>query len=145
MAEQKFFSRNIDREAARDGVWIEMVDFDGTKFGSYKCRLLGDGNLEYRAARRRRLGKLPKAQRFALQGDNPDFELAHEIDVDNFIEAILVDWRDVFDNKGKQVSYSPAAARALFMQEKWLFELLEEESGRVANFRNQEREETAKN
>jgi hypothetical protein len=145
MANQKFFTRNIDREASKEGVWIEMIDVDGTKFGSYKCRLLGDGNLEYRAARRRRLARLSKAQQFALRAENADFELAHEIDVDIFIEAILVDWKDVLDDKGKAVAYSEKSAKALFMQEQWLFELLEEEAGRMANFRRQEREDTAKN
>lgn len=139
-----FRKRNLDRDLAKEGVWLDMYDSDGSHWGRYKCRLLGDANLTYRAARMRIMRRLTRAQRISLEGDKPNQDLSNRIDIECFVETILVDWEPPTED-GSKPELNLDNALALFIPELWLFEGIEAEAQKEIHFRSKAQDDTAKN
>ncbi|MHB9879089.1 hypothetical protein ACSMXM_05445 [Pacificimonas sp. ICDLI1SI03] len=123
---------------------LEVVDLDEQDFGTFEIRSSAS-NLQYRAAQVRAKKRLSRQEQLRLIGDNPDFELAHRLDVEAFIDALLVGWEVKNPETGEAIPFTQENAMAYFTAEKWLFEHIETEASRVSNFRVQEQERTAGN
>ncbi len=99
--------QRYDAATAQEGVFFEVVDEYDTSWGEFKCiysdederRIkLASDRLKVKYAKEIRTGKVSTK---VLQ-----FEM--------FLDALLVDWRGVKDDKGKEIPFTKEAARAYF-------------------------------
>lgn len=138
----KLNKRPVDQTVADEGVWVEIYDASGEHYGTYRIRY-AVGDLKYRAAVQQIRKRLSKSEMFRLTGDKPDVELAHKINVEAFCRSILIDWKDL--PVDKLPAYTPEAAMEFLNAEPWLYDLIEDEAARHANFRKEAQEASAKN
>ena len=84
----------------REGVWIEYPTLvvDG-KTPGFKCRSTNHrANKDLKKAMETSIRKHGKA----IARDEMSAEDADKVDVDNFVDTVLVDWRNVFTEDGQE-------------------------------------------
>lgn len=126
----------VDPKLASEGSW--------TKFAGAEFLIARNSN--------------PKADQLRnqlfLSGDNMSIiqaggeameKLAQEIDIEVMSQAILLDWKDVGDSKGKPIKYSPAVGKKFLGDEKYrdLHKFVENYSLNRANFRDRIEQDVA--
>jgi hypothetical protein len=131
-----------DKTQERQGRWFDIagvVNPDGTKPG-FKMARMSSGNPAYQAA----IEAAAKDMRQALDLDLLTEETASPVMRRVFVDTVLVDWRNVYDEAGNSLPYSKEAAEKLFEELPDLYLTLAEEARKLANFRTKEVEAVAK-
>lgn len=93
----------------------------------------------------RELQRAMKPYRQQIKYDTLSNEQAEEVLLGVFIKSVLKGWRNVQNEKGKDVEYTYENAKKLFTQLPDLYEELQERAQSMATFRIEEREDVAKN
>lgn len=121
--------KRYDAELADAGVWFNIVDENGNEYGEFKCRYLDEASPRTEVAYKR------IRQKYAAQiraKKLTDIEAVKVV----FVEAVLMDWKGIKDEKGKEVPYEVATALDYFSLEetRWVLLQLGKLSGDVTNF-----------
>lgn len=131
-----------DHSKEREGRWFELVGIkneDGTEPG-FKMARMSRANPEYQAA----IERLSKDIKQAVDLDTLTEDVAGPIMRGVFVETILLDWRNVYDENGQAIPYSKEAALKLFTELPDLYLVLVDEASKLSNFRARELDEVAK-
>jgi hypothetical protein len=137
----KAFATDHDKEAS--GFWFEdtgVVNKDKTTPGFLLARA-SRANPRFAKATEK-LGK--KFQR-QLANDLLPAEKALELNKAMFLDTILLDWRNVYDEDEQPIQFTRDNADKLITLLPDLYELLEQAANRASNFRDDEIEEDAGN
>ena len=119
--------QRFDKSKAEYGVEHRVYDEAGNYYGTYKTSLFDQFNKYIQVATER-------YQRESKDNEKAKGEFAN---VFAFIEICLHDWKDVLDEKDKQVAFSKEAAFEMLTDEDnaWLLNTLIAESRDVANYK----------
>lgn len=134
------FKTNTEQE--REGKWFDLqgvINPDGSTPG-FRMARMSRSNPTYQAA----MEKHGKDLRQALEMDVLTEDMAGPIMRGVFIDTILLDWRNVYDEAGVKLPYSKAEAASLMEDLPDLYMLLVSEAQKLGNFRATKLEEVAK-
>lgn len=126
----------------REGRWFDLTSIkndDGTVPG-FKMARMHKNNPEYQS----RLERLSKELRQAIELDTLTEDIAGPVMRGVFVEAVLLDWRNVFDEDNKPIPFSKENADKLLSELPDLYLILADEARKLGNFRNAQVEEVAK-
>lgn len=129
-----------DKNAEKDGVLLDYTT-DTKRPCRFRVARMSPTNQRY-AARLRALTK-PYERQIALDTLPP--EKTREIQVNVFVDAILLGWEGVTDENGVDLPFSRENARKLFADLPDLFDDLQGQASRAATFRAADLEDAAKN
>lgn len=133
------FQTNKEREVG--GVPMEYSpNKDGT-IPTFNVTRMSRSNTRYT----KRLEAATKPHRRAIQLETMDNNLAEKISMQVFVETILLGWSNIQDRSGKVISFSKAAAIALFTDLPDLYDDLQARATKASEFRDAAVEEEAKN
>lgn len=127
-----------DAQAEQEGVWVEHDS--GIEF---KIRPLG--NPEYTRLRHRLQKPQLKPKQLRKGLDPADVE---EQNKELVLRTILVDWKNVEDDEGNEIPYSPEEARKVLWNPSYgdrVVEFILAEADDLQNFKESAKEEASKN
>jgi len=131
-----FKAYGTNKQAENDGVWILFEDV------GFLCRRLTVEDPRFRKVTEAKT----KPYRQAIRTETISSELLRRINVEVFVEACLLDWKNVNGKDGNPLEFNKENAIWLFLQLPDLFSLVSEEAGRIRNFQTpDEVEEDTKN
>jgi len=119
-----------DRNLEKEGIWIDYGPF------SFKVARAGGSNEKYRRMLQHRM----KPYRRQIQNETMSEEKAQEIILETFVDAVLLDWKDVRDRDGNVMDFNRENALQLLSDLRDLFADLQTQSQKIANFRREEME-----
>lgn len=129
------------KEAEQDGIWIEYGPNEDGTIPGFKIARAGKGNKKWVKA----VERATKPHRRAMELGTLDNAVAEKLMRGVFVEAILVDWRNVNDKDGKPLALNATNANALLEALPELYDDLNEKAGKAASFREEALENEAKN
>ena len=135
----KQFETNADLE--KTGVVIEYGNNSDGKVISFRVARAGGRNTAYLSYLENKL----KPHRRMIQMDTMDQKLFENIVMDAFATTVVLGWEGVEDRKGNLLPYTPNNAMSLFNDLPDLYKDLQEQSTKVALFRNEVLEVDIKN
>ena len=91
------------------------------------------------------LGDKLKPYRRQIDNGTMDDAVAAKIMAEVYADTIVLGWSGVTDEQGNQLAFNRDNCVKLFTDLPELFRVVQEEAGRLSNFRSAEREEDAKN
>lgn len=110
---------------AKEGVWKDYQ-------GGIRIRILRAGGTNKKFHRLRNEALRPHQRQFVRGTIDP--ETVNQILLDVFSRSIVVDWQNVKDIEGNDVSCTPENVRSLFAAVPDLFDDVQEDANRMANF-----------
>lgn len=122
----------IDPKAETEGMWF---DFCGSQF-----KISSTSSTSYQ----KRIAKLYAPHRRKVEQGKLDPEIGKELIATALAGNILVDWKDVLTNDGKQVKFSVEVAKDALMGNEDLRDFILETASDIANFRSEFKEEVVK-
>lgn len=139
MSLYKNFGTN--KEAESKGVSIEFGVNDDKSVIAFIVSRSGKSNKKYAKA----LEAATKPYRRQIQLGTMDDELANKIYMEVFISTVLKGWENVQDEKGKSMAFTKDNAVKLFTDLPELYEELQLKAADFTTFRDESREDDAKN
>lgn len=127
----KQFETNADLE--KTGVVIEYGNNSNGKVISFRVARAGGRNTAYLTYLENKL----KPHRRLIQMDTMDQKLFESIVLDAFSTTVVLGWEGVEDRNGNPIPYTPNNAINLFNDLPDLYKDLQEQSMKVALFRNE--------
>jgi hypothetical protein len=125
-------------EAETKGVVLEYPDCGGAEI---RIARAGGANMRYIKA----LERASKKHRAQIKNDTLGHELNVRITQEVFAETVVLGWENVTDRAGEPIPFSKANCLQLFKDLPALWEDIAEQANTLALFREQIREEQAKN
>lgn len=140
---KKYFKTSVEKEV--EGAEIELPEAqndDGT-IPVFILSRTAKSNKAYSKA----LEAATRPYRRQIELGTMSKELADSLFKGVFVNTVIKGWRNVQDDKGKEIAFSPEAALAILSEEGMddLYERLQQEAGTLSNFRDVALEEEAKN
>ena len=120
-----------DSNLEKDGIWIDYGPF------AFKIARAGGSNEKYKRMLQARM----KPYRRQIQNETMSEEKAQTILLETFVDAVLLDWRDVADREGNVMDFNRENALQLFSDLKDLLADLQTQAQKISNFRREEVEE----
>lgn len=131
-----------NKEAEVKGVWVEIGGFEeGDKNPAFKLARMGKSNKKYT----KELERAMKPHRKAMQLDLLNENVAEKVMMETFVKTVLLDWRNVKNEKDKTEKFSFDNAIKLFKDLPDLYAVLLEQSSEASLFREIELEGDSKN
>ena len=132
--------KNVSTDLTEGGIWLEYSGF------RIKVAYTGKSNKKYMASMKR----LMKPYKYFLGNDDVIPPKAIEAKMSAafrqvFAEAIVVDWEGMTDASGVPLPCNPVNVRNILNQLPLLFDDIEEQAGKLRNFREEERKENSEN
>lgn len=127
---------STDSQAEREGITLDF----GPEIGQFQIARAGGANERFKSAVRRVVGP---HQRSIDMGLIPESQ-ARELMAECYAEAIVLGWSGVKDRDGKELVFSKQACKALLMELPELFNVIQEEAQKMANFLQAKREIAAR-
>jgi len=131
------FETNENKEA--QGVEVECAPNDDGSVPVFIIASMGRANRKYAKA----LEKATKPFRGNIQSMGADF--AEKVFMEIFVSCVLKDWRNVQDKEGNTVTFSEPNAIEYFKKLPRLYDYLQSQAQSVELFKDEAREEAAKN
>lgn len=136
-----------DPKLSKEGVWVAYPANKDGSIPAFKLARASAQNSKYAMAIRK------LAEKTVTSTGTPDFSKLGDADLsgvelDIFIDSILVDWRHIQPNDdGEEIPYSQEAAKMFFGSDEWfdLYIELSTQANNIANFRVKQLEAEAKN
>lgn len=125
-----------DDNLEKKGIW---VDYSGA--GSFLVARAGGANQKFAKV----LQAKTQPYKFQIDNDLMDEKVGRKLLIEAFVEAVLLDWKDVYDRSGVKMSCTKDNAVKLFTDLPDLFQDLQQQASKFANFRRQEIERTSGN
>ena len=130
-----------NKTAEQDGIWVEYgPNEDGTVPG-FKIARAGKSNKKWAKA----IERATKPHRRLMELGTLDNAVAEKLMRGVFVEAILIDWRNVRDKDGKELQLNKVNAENLFEALPELYDDLNDKANKAAMFRDEALETEAKN
>jgi hypothetical protein len=131
MSLYKTFRTNTPMEIG--GRWFEInpPNDDGTKPGFLLARR-SSKNTKFAGA----MERVVRTNRRELDNGTMSPEESRRIIVETFVDTCLKDWRNVYDDAEKPLSFSKTNAMALFDDLPDLFDTLNEQAGLLTNYQD---------
>ena len=121
-----------DKNLSQQGVWIDIDLEDGGKPMGFKLACLGRSNRKW-ASEASRVYRAHKRKIDAgLMSDEESIERSLKV----FCNTVLLDWRNVDDEDGQPIQYSPDEGYKLLISCDKLYDYLLEESQEVSNYQD---------
>jgi hypothetical protein len=140
----KALETNRDMEAG--GVWVEPYGPSEEGFPSFKLGRTGGANSKYEKLFTAKCK--PYARQIQANAKNPDehiLKLMKKITIECFVDACMMDWKNVKDRDGNQIAFSKEAAFKLFEQLPALFDDLYDKASSLSTFQSEEVKDEAGN
>lgn len=131
-----FKTFKTNKKAEDEGVWILFDDV------GFLCRRLTVDDPKFRKITEQKT----KPYRQAIRNETLSPEILRSINVEVFVEACLLDWRNVTGSDSQPLAFSKENAKWLFLELPELFNLVSEEASKMKNFQTvEEIEDDSKN
>ena len=114
------------------------IDLGGVKFTIHRA---GGSNRKYAQV----LSAKVAPYRRQMQANTLDEAVSTKLMAEVYADTIIIGWEGVLDDKGKKVPYTRENVINALIEYPELFQFIQEEAGRVANFRREELEAEEKN
>ena len=135
----KQFATNKDAET--QGVWVEYGPNEDGTVPSFKLARAGKSNEKWAKL----LEKATRPHRRALELGRLDNKISDQIFKGVFVEAVLLDWKNVKDRDGNDFPFTRSNALELMNQLPELYDDLSEKASKATLFAEVELEADAKN
>lgn len=130
-----------NKQAEKEGVAISYgANSDGTVPTFFVSRM-SRTNKKYLQA----LERNTKPHRRAIELETIKPDQAESINMQVFVDAILLGWENIKGKDGEAIQFSKEAAKALFEKLPDLYDDLNEKAKKASTFRDEQKEEEAKN
>lgn len=123
------------------GIWVEFNPNDDGSIPGFLIARAGGSNTLYE----RTLSRKTKPFQVAIRNGTLGLDQAKKINIDVFIEAVLRDWRNVYNRYGSPIPFSAHNARELFNELPDLYSALLDMATNVSTFQHEDKEDTVKN
>ena len=128
-----------DKNLSREGVWIDIDIEDGGKVMGFKIACLGRANRKW-ASEASRVYRAHKRKIDAgLMSDDESIERSLRV----FCNTVLIDWRNVEDEDGQPIDYTPEEGFKVLSECDKLYDYLLEESQEISNYQDATVQQTA--
>lgn len=128
-------------EIEKGGVWVEYdVNADNTT-PAFRVARISKTNVKYQKALERRMKPIRRSLTLGTITEKESQRLYREV----FLDAILLDWKNIKDENEEGILFSKENARKLFEDLPELFLDLQEKASDVSLFREEQKEDDAKN
>lgn len=130
-----------NKEAEKKGVAIEYsANKDGT-IPTFFVSRMSRTNKNYLKS----LERNTKAHRRAIELETIKPEQAEQINMQVFVDSILLGWENIKDKDGEVIQFTKENAKSLFERLPDLYDDLNEKAKKASTFRDEQVEEEAKN
>lgn len=130
-----------NKEAEVDGVWVEYgANEDGT-IPAFKISRMSKANKKYTKA----LEKATRPHRRAIELETMNNDLAERLFMEVFVDTVLLEWKNIRNRDGEEVTLSKDSAMKLFGELPELYDDLQEKAKKASLFREETLEEEAGN
>lgn len=130
-----------DKAKEENGIWIPFGKTEEGQEISFKIARASKTNAKYSKALERLMKPYQKQIRLNTLSD----DVANNVMIEAFCEGILLDWKGIYDEDGKEMKYSKENAIKLMNDLPDLFNDLQEQSNSMTLFKEEELQENAKN
>lgn len=122
-----------DKNLEAKGIWLD--------FGAFRIRVAraGGSNQKFKIALEQKL----RPHQLQIKAGTMDNDLALRLLAEAYAEAIVLDWENVTDAAGKPMAFTEENVVKLFTDLPELFNEVQEQAGKLSNFRALEQEEAA--
>lgn len=122
-----------DKALEAKGIWLD--------FGAFKIRVAraGGSNQKFRIALEQKL----RPYQLQMKTGTMDNEQALRLLAEAYAETVVLGWEGVTDSEGKAMAFTQENVVKLFTDLPELFNEVQEQAGKLANFRALEQEEAA--
>ena len=127
-----FRALKTDEKKVAEGVWFENI------VGDAAFKIAKSTSPPYKEY----FLKITKPYRRQLRNENLPEDKSNELLCDAYSKHILLDWRNVIDENGKEVEYSPAVGYKYLLELEEFRTIVQELSGDVESFRKEWVEES---
>lgn len=122
------------KQKASTGVWVEYSPNEDGTIPAFLIARAHKFNKRYATA----LAAATQPHRRALATETLDNKTAEKVMLQVFLDAILLDWRNVYDEAGAPMVYSRASAESLLTKLPELYDDLDTQSKSLALYREEE-------
>lgn len=122
-----------DPQLEKEGVWVQYGTTEDDKPIRFRVTRAGQNNVRYMKLMEQRL----KPFRRQIQTETMDQKLARKLNLEIFVDAVLVDWENVRDESDQDLPFSRENAIKLFTDLPDIYEDLQEQATKAALFRQQ--------
>lgn len=130
-----------DKAKEENGIWIPFGKTEKGQEISFKIARASKTNAKYSKALERLMKPYQKQIRLNTLSD----DVANNVMIEAFCEGILLDWKGISDEEGKEMKYSKENAIKLMNDLPDLFNDLQEQSNSMTLFKEEELQENSKN
>lgn len=133
-----------DKDAEKDGVWMNLgpvSDEPGSPDMKIKIARAGGGNVKFEKVRER----VFKPYRHQIDNQVLNEEIAQRLLRELYADAVVLGWENITDPDGNPLECTTANCIDLFAALPQLYEAVKKYSSEITLFRQQIREEDAKN
>jgi hypothetical protein len=130
-----------DEKCEAEGIWLEYGSTDAGKPMRIRVARAGGSNSRFV----KKLESLTKPYRRQLQNETMDNKLADDLMMQAYSEAVVLGWENIEDEKGTPIPFTSATCLKLFRDLPDLFADIREQSNKMALYRKDIQEITAKN
>lgn len=131
---------STDKKAEQEGVWLTYELDDGNSV-EFKVARIGRSNKNYIKV----LEKKTRPHRHALSTNTMSDSKANKIQLEVFVEAVLLDWKGIVKEDGTEFVCNRENAIKLFSDLPDLYDSLKDQAEAASTFKNEELEDDAKN